>query len=76
LRVCLQALAAVAGGRNPCTPTRMTRPGPAHRGSAKLALRTQQILAHESGIADAVTLRGSWLIEKWTDEIFRKSRSI
>src|SRR5690606_6137284 len=38
--------------------------------SAILALRTQQIIAHESGVADFVDpLGGSWAIEALTDEL-------
>ena len=74
VRVCLQALAAVAGGTQSLHTNAydeaLALPTEA---SAKLALRTQQILAHESGIADAVDpFAGSWLIEKWTDEIFQE----
>ena len=38
--------------------------------SAELALRTQQILAHESGVADAADpLGGSWYVEALTSEL-------
>src|SRR5690606_23225940 len=38
--------------------------------AVRVALRTQQIIAHESGVADAVDpLAGSYLIEHLTDEI-------
>ena len=38
--------------------------------SVRVALRTQQIIAHESGVADSVDpLAGSYLIEHLTDEI-------
>jgi methylmalonyl-CoA mutase N-terminal domain/subunit len=71
VRVCLQALAAVAGGTQSLHTNAFDEALalPAES-SAKIALRTQQILAHESGIADSVDpFAGSWLIEKWTDEI-------
>ena len=43
--------------------------------SAKLALRTQQIIAHESGIADTVDpLGGSYYIEALTDALEAQSR--
>jgi methylmalonyl-CoA mutase N-terminal domain/subunit len=43
--------------------------------TARLALRTQQVIAHESGAADAADpLGGSWLIESWTDEIATRAR--
>ena len=38
--------------------------------SVQIALRTQQIIAHESGVADSIDpLAGSYLIEAWTNEI-------
>jgi len=44
--------------------------------SASLALRTQQILAHESGIArTADPLAGSWFVERLTDEIEERARA-
>ena len=40
--------------------------------SVRVALRTQQIIAHESGVADTVDpLAGSYVIEYLTDEIER-----
>jgi methylmalonyl-CoA mutase N-terminal domain/subunit len=74
VRVCLQALAAVAGGTQSlhtnsydealALPTET---------SATIALRTQQVIAYESGVADAVDpFAGSYLIERWTDDIVRE----
>ncbi len=41
--------------------------------SAQLALRTQQILAHETGVADTVDpVAGSWAIEALTDELEKR----
>jgi methylmalonyl-CoA mutase N-terminal domain/subunit len=71
VRVALQALAAVLGGTQSlhtnsmdealCLPTEQ---------SVQVALRTQQIIAHESGVADSVDpLAGSYLVEHLTDEI-------
>jgi len=71
VRVTLQALSAVLGGTNSmatcafdealATPTEE---------SATLAVRTQQILAHESGAADTVDpLAGSYYVESVTDRI-------
>jgi methylmalonyl-CoA mutase N-terminal domain/subunit len=38
--------------------------------AARIALRSQQIIAHESGVADAADpLGGSWLVESLTEEI-------
>ncbi len=71
VRVAMQALAAVLGGTQSlhtnsmdealCLPT---------ESSVRHALRTQQILANESGVADIVDpLGGSWAIESLTDKI-------
>ncbi|MBU0702701.1 MAG: methylmalonyl-CoA mutase, partial [Chloroflexi bacterium] len=43
--------------------------------SVQIALRTQQIIAHESGVADTIDpLAGSYFVERLTDEIERRSR--
>ncbi|MCP4567459.1 MAG: methylmalonyl-CoA mutase, partial [FCB group bacterium] len=71
VRVGLQALAAVLGGTQSlhtnsfdealALPTKK---------SASVALRTQQIIAHESGAADSVDpLAGSYFVEYLTDEL-------
>ncbi|MCD6534621.1 MAG: methylmalonyl-CoA mutase family protein [Deltaproteobacteria bacterium] len=75
VRVTMQALAAVLGGTNSlhtnsrdealCLPT---------ESSVQIALRTQQIIAHESGVADTIDpLAGSYLIESMTSEIEAKA---
>jgi methylmalonyl-CoA mutase N-terminal domain/subunit len=71
VRVALQALAAVLGG----TQSLHTNAAdealalPTER-AARLALRTQQVIAHETGVADvADPLGGSALVENWTEEI-------
>ena len=71
VRVALQALAAVLGGTQSlhanARDEALALPTEA---SALIALRTQQILAYESGVANAVDpLAGSYAIEKLTDEI-------
>jgi methylmalonyl-CoA mutase N-terminal domain/subunit len=74
-RVTLQALAAVLGGTQSlhtnsmdealCLPTEK---------SVRVALRTQQVIAHESGVADIVDpLAGSYVVEQMTDEIERRA---
>ena len=43
--------------------------------SARVALRSQQIVAHETGVADvADPLGGSWAVEALTEELARKAR--
>ena len=71
VRVTLQALAAVLGGTQSLhTNARDEALALPTEASALLALRTQQILAAESGVANTVDpLAGSYVIEKLTDEI-------
>lgn len=70
-RVTLQALAAVLGGTQSLhTNSRDEALGLPTEAAAQIALRTQQIIAYESGVADAVDpLAGSYLIEQWTDAL-------
>ncbi len=71
VRVTLQALAAVLGGTQSLhTNSRDEALGLPTEEAVQIALRTQQILAHESGVADSIDpLAGSYLVERWTDEI-------
>lgn len=71
VRVALQALAAVLGGTQSLhTNSRDEALALPTEASARIALRTQQIIAHESGVADvADPLGGSWLIENLTDRM-------
>src|SRR5574341_2198177 len=71
VRVTLQALAAVLGGTQSLhTNSRDEALWLPTERSVRIALRTQQIIAHESGVADSVDpLAGSYLIEYLTDEI-------
>ena len=71
VRVTLQALAAVLGGTQSLHTNSMDEAlWLPTESSVRLALRTQQILAHESGVADVVDpLAGSYQIEQLTNEI-------
>ena len=71
VRVALQALAAVLGGTQSLhTNSRDEALGLPTEAAATLALRTQQIIAHESGVADHVDpLAGSYALEAITDEL-------
>ena len=78
VRVTLQALAAVLGG----TQSLHTNGAdealalPTER-AARLALRTQQVIAHETGVADvADPLGGSALVESWTEEVRSRARAL
>jgi len=78
VRVTVQALAATLGGTQSlhtngydealALPTAE---------AATLALRTQQIVAHESGVAQTVDpLAGSWYVEQLTDAIEERARAL
>jgi methylmalonyl-CoA mutase N-terminal domain/subunit len=71
VRVAVQALAAVLGGTQSLhTNGRDEALALPTEDSARIALRTQQIIAHESGVAHTVDpFGGSWHIEKLTDAI-------
>jgi len=75
VRVTLQALAAVLGGTQSLhTNSRDEALSLPTEEAVQIALRTQQIIAHESGVADSIDpLAGSYLIESWTDEIERRA---
>jgi methylmalonyl-CoA mutase, N-terminal domain len=75
VRVALQALAAVLGGTQSLhTNSRDEALSLPTEESARLALRTQQIVALESGVADvADPLGGSWAVESLTEALCKKS---
>ncbi|HVM55722.1 MAG TPA: methylmalonyl-CoA mutase family protein [Acidimicrobiales bacterium] len=77
-RVAIQALAGALGGTQSlhtdaydealALPTEK---------AARLALRTQQVVAHETGVANvADPLGGSWFVEWMTDELERQAEAI
>ena len=76
VRVALQAMSAVLGGTQSLhTNGRDEALGLPTEESARLALRTQQIIAHESGITKvADPLGGSVYVEELTDKIERGAR--
>jgi methylmalonyl-CoA mutase N-terminal domain/subunit len=71
VRVTVQALAAVLGGAQSLhTNSRDEALGLPTEEAVRIALRTQQILAHESGVADVVDpLGGSYAVEALTTRI-------
>ena len=71
VRVTIQALAAVLGGTQSLHTNAMDEAlSLPTEGAAQLALRTQQIIAYESGVADTVDpMGGSYYIESLTDQI-------
>lgn len=74
-RVTIQALAAVCGGTQSLhTNSYDEALGLPTEESATVALRTQQIIAEESGVASVVDpLGGSYFVEMLTEEIYQKS---
>src|SRR5919107_730021 len=76
VRTALQALAAVLGGTNSLHTNSLDEALALPTAeAATLALRTQQILAHESGTANmADPLGGSYFLEKLTLEMEREAK--
>ncbi|MBM3940957.1 MAG: methylmalonyl-CoA mutase [SAR202 cluster bacterium] len=70
-RTTVQALAAVLGGTQSLhVNSKDEALGLPTEESARLALRTQQVLAHESGVTETVDpLAGSWYVEQLTDRL-------
>jgi methylmalonyl-CoA mutase cobalamin-binding domain/chain len=78
IRVTLQALAAVLGGTQSLHTNgkdeALALPTAA---SARVALRTQQIIAYESGVADvADPLAGSYYVESLTADVYRRAQDL
>ncbi|GAP63832.1 hypothetical protein ARMA_2255 [Ardenticatena maritima] len=77
VRVAIQALAAVLGGTQSLHTNAMDEALalPTEK-SAQIALRTQQIIAYESGVADTIDpLAGSYFIEHLTNEIEHRAQA-
>ena len=78
VRVAIQAMAAVLGGTQSlhCNGRDEALALPTEE-SARIALRTQQVIAAETGVANTVDpLGGSWTIEARTSEIEREARGL
>ena len=75
VRVAFQALSAVLGGTQSLhTNSRDEAYALPTEDSVRLALRTQQLIAYESGVADMIDpFGGAYAVESLTDEIERKS---
>ncbi|HOW43673.1 MAG TPA: methylmalonyl-CoA mutase family protein [Candidatus Aminicenantes bacterium] len=75
VRVTLQALAAVLGGTQSLHTNSMDEAlALPTEESVRVALRTQQIIAYESGVADTIDpLAGSYFVEAMTGEIEREA---
>ena len=78
VRVALQALAAVLGGTQSLHTNSMDEALwlPTEK-SVRIALRTQQIIAYESGVADTIDpLAGSYYVEYLTDELQQRAEAL
>ena len=78
VRVAYQALAAVLGGTQSLHTNSLdeTLALPTEQ-SVQVALRTQQILAHETGVAEVIDpLGGSYFIEALTDQLEREAEAL
>ena len=75
VRTAYQALAAVLGGTQSLHTNAFDEAlGLPTESAATLALRTQQVLAHETGVPEAIDpLAGSYFVEHLTDELERKA---
>src|SRR5262249_28083679 len=76
IRVTIQALAAVLGGAQSLhTNSRDEALGLPTEDAARIALRTQQVTAYESGVADSADLLGgSYAVEHITNELERRAK--
>ncbi|MGE0704823.1 MAG: methylmalonyl-CoA mutase [Vicinamibacterales bacterium] len=78
VRVAVQAMAAVLGGAQSlhCNGRDEALSLPTEE-SARIALRTQQVIAHETGVANTVDpVGGSYVIEEMTDRIEREAEQL
>jgi methylmalonyl-CoA mutase N-terminal domain/subunit len=78
VRVAIQALAAILGGTQSlhCNGRDEALALPTEE-AARIALRTQQVIAAESGVVNTVDpLGGAWAVEARTDEIEQQAREL
>src|SRR5690606_6243402 len=78
VRTAIEALAAVLGGTNSLHTNALdeTLALPTER-SAEIALRTQQVIAEETGVTNVIDpLGGSWYLEALTDRLEREAEEI
>jgi len=78
VRTALEALSAVLGGAQSLHTNSMDEvlALPTER-AARIALRTQQVIAHETGVPlVADPLGGSWFVEELTDEMERRAEEV
>jgi methylmalonyl-CoA mutase N-terminal domain/subunit len=78
VRTAIEALAGVMGGTQSLHTNSMDEvlALPTEK-AARIALRTQQVIAHETGVTHvADPLGGSWFVEELTDEMERQAEAI
>jgi methylmalonyl-CoA mutase N-terminal domain/subunit len=78
VRTAIEALAGVLGGTQSLHTNSMDEvlALPTEK-AARIALRTQQVIAHETGVAGvADPLGGSWFVETLTDEMERQAEAV
>ncbi|CAN5800563.1 methylmalonyl-CoA mutase family protein [soil metagenome] len=77
-RTAIEALAGVLGGTQSLHTNSMDEAlGLPTEKAVRIALRTQQVIAHETGVANvADPLGGSWYVEELTDELERQAEEI
>jgi len=78
VRTALEALAAVLGGTQSLHTNALDEVYalPTER-AAEIALRTQQVIAYETGVTDTVDpLGGSWFVEEMTDRIEKEAEAL
>jgi methylmalonyl-CoA mutase N-terminal domain/subunit len=78
VRTAIEALAGVLGGTQSLHTNSMDEvlALPTER-AARIALRTQQVIAHETGVASvADPLGGSWFVEALTDELEQEAEAV
>ena len=78
VRVTLQTLSAVLGGTQSLHTNGFDEAlGLPTEDAARIALRTQQVIAHESGVTDTVDpLGGSYFIESLTEQVEKEARNL
>jgi len=78
VRVTVQGLAAVLGGTQSLHTNAFDEAlALPSEGAARLALRTQQVLANETGVTDTVDpFAGSYFVERLTDEVEARAREL
>ncbi|MCU1456520.1 MAG: icmA, partial [Actinomycetia bacterium] len=77
-RVAIEAMAAVLGGTQSLHTDAFDEALalPTEK-AARIALRTQQVVAHETGVVNvADPLGGSWFVEELTDELERQAEAV